>query len=62
MKSLTVFDPEKVFTEVIKLDPPLYCNGGKAFYPLCDSVTATYVRALQTHKVFLHKKLLCTYL
>ena len=41
MKSLTVFDPEKVFTEVIKLDPPLFCNGGKAFYPLYGSLTAT---------------------
>ena len=60
MRSLTVFDPEKVFTEVIK--PTLSAMWrGKASITLAYWC-CQYVRGSCKHIKFFFNKLLCTYL
>ena len=56
LKSLTVFDPKKVFTEVIKSCP--YCNAvGEDTLTHKYGDTVTIFWDVLTHKVFLHPEL-----
>ena len=53
MKSLTVFDPEKVFTEVIKPKPYCLAIGGSNFYPKLPTLSGCGKGVGNTH-VFSH--------
>ena len=56
IKSLTVFDPKKVFTEVIKPNSAVL-QQREAIQPYHGDYVPTLQGCLQTHKVFLHKRL-----
>ena len=61
MKSLTVFDPKKVFTEVTKVNHAVLQYSWH-LQTHKDNGYAIGNGAKQTHKVFLHKDTLYTYL